>query len=293
MQGLPNVIVRPPSTWIQTNREGHKQISWRQKRELWQENHNFDSVDSTLSEFDDAPEVPRRKTASFVDFSGGLKENPFLVQRYDCLSIPQESITTHDNNNNNMHYLAPSFNENSDGLIFTDRKLNVRDKHKSISTTALNDFKREFDDDSTLSEKIGRAKQKRSASLTPLSESERHDMEIFEKKLTGRKWRSASLIAAQSIIEQDIPLLKNNCCEELAIEAKINIINECQLLTPDPSDTFTNEEMSRRRKKGVCERDKRDRLLVSTTLQYYRRISNWFIWMLDGFNKEEEDDEIN
>lgn len=202
-----------------------------------------------------------------------------------------------------------------DRLLFRSGSANVDKRQRAYKLTRTKNFKGAFEAQSFLSEASihSKTKQYRSVSLKDndlydlhkskeemeeylelkRTSNKRHsvnidydpnDMKKFEEAIPGRKWRSASLIAAQSIIEEEVPILKNNAYEELAIEAKLDLVNECTLFSRSNSVQSKEVEQSDApvRKVGICERNKRDRRLVSQTLYYYQRISGWFVWLMSG-----------
>ena len=203
----------------------------------------------------------------------------------------------------------------ADRLLFRFGSANVDKRQRAYKLTRTKNFQGAFEVRSFLSDANihSKAKQYRSVSLKDndlydlhkskeemeeyldlkRTSNKRHsvnidydpnDMKKFEEAIPGRKWRSASLIAAQSIIEEEVPILKNNAYEELAIEAKLDLVNECKLFTRSNSVQSKEAEQSDApvRKVGICERNKRDRRLVSQTLYYYQRISGWFVWLMSG-----------
>ena len=203
----------------------------------------------------------------------------------------------------------------ADRLLFRSGSANVDKRQTGYKLTRTRNFKGAFEARSFLSDANinSKTKQYRSVSLKDndlydlhkskeemeeylelkRTSNKRHsvnidydpnDMKKFEEAIPGRKWRSASLIAAQSIIEEEVPILKNNAYEELAIEAKLDLVNECKLFTRSNSVQSKEVEQSDApvRKVGICERNKRDRRLVSQTLYYYQRISGWFVWLMSG-----------
>ena len=202
-----------------------------------------------------------------------------------------------------------------DRLLFRSGSANVDKRQRAYKLTRTKNFKGAFEAQSFLGEANihSKTKQYRSVSLKDndlydlhkskeemeeylelkRTSNKRHsvnidydpnDMKKFEEAIPGRKWRSASLIAAQSIIEEEVPILKNNAYEELAIEAKLDLVNECTLFSRSNSVQSKEVEQSDApvRKVGICERNKRDRRLVSQTLYYYQRISGWFVWLMSG-----------
>ena len=202
-----------------------------------------------------------------------------------------------------------------DRLLFRSGSANVDKRQRAYKLTRTKNFNGAFEVQSFLSEANihCKTKQYRSVSLKDndlydlhkskeemeeylelkRTSNKRHsvnidydpnDMKKFEEAIPGRKWRSASLIAAQSIIEEEVPILKNNAYEELAIEAKLDLVNECTLFSRSNSVQSKEVEQSDApvRKVGICERNKRDRRLVSQTLYYYQRISGWFVWLMSG-----------
>ena len=214
----------------------------------------------------------------------------------------QECYTVNRNTTMEDSIFSANQTKTSDGLLTVHYVANAKQRRSA----SLFDEKIVWSkNDIEIAENKKSVKQRRSTSLTVnslLLPDEQLDLKIFESNLSGRKWRSASLIAAQCVIEQEFPFLKNKGYEELAIEAKLNLINTCQIMSSNshkyssgegcskdeccsnegelPCDCQTDEEDDKpKRKLGISEKHSRERDLVKKTLRYYQQISNWFIWL--------------